>query len=920
MLETIVRFSRRTLGALLLLLILTSAAIGCAAEALPADAAEDPHGMPVVEDVTIVETDAAGNFDDQRDVVRDAQKRLAGLGFYIGAIDGKFGRYSEEAIRAFQRQYGLSETGHLDEPTLSLITQYSEKGITTRSIQQRLIDLGYMQGKATGWFGPQTENAIQLFRQINGIAETGYTDENTIATLFSDQVVALPSGVTNRSPREDIAALQTLLNRLGFMTREATGEYGKQTAAAVQLAQQHLIDQGFPIEATGAASPLTLYYLCGEDYSSYLRDVSVGMTDSEVGRVERRLFGLGYTDLAPDDVFDEYTLTALRLFQQKSGLEQSGVADRETMDRLFSDRAAALPAGLFAESDAADIEKLQKRLALFGFMQEAADGEYGKATSQAVASFQRHLAEQGLPVEATGSASALTLYYLWDGAYSTYIRDISVGMTGDEVARIEKRLSALGYMDSEPDDAFDEFNREALRLFQQESGLEPSGVADRQSVDVLFSDRANALPAGVTPESGKRDIVRLQEGLIRFGFLAAQADGEYGESTSAAVQSFQQRLIDQGLPVNATESASPLTVYYLFNEDYSSYLRDVSVGTTDPEAARIEVRLAELGYMDAEPDDAFDDYAGEALAMFQKAAGLDSTGVADKATVDALFSGVAERAEHCAPHEISSGDTGAAVRDVENALLVAGYAIAMPDGKFDSSMEKALDNAVAFLNKEDSATHLTRETVAAFQGGLLSDFISEDTARIQRRLHTLFYLDKGGVDGVKGEKTLTALHEFQDANGLPQTDGDDKATLSLLFSDRAAAKPYPYRVEVSIDRQEVDVYRLNSKNRYDRVKTFTCSTGKNNTTPRGVFLNAFPQDRWHYFRKFMCWAQYSFVIEGDILFHSVIYGSKNENSVHRSSVRNLGNPASHGCVRLTVDDAKWLFEHCEKGKVVIVIS
>ena len=116
------------------------------------------------------------------------------------------------------------------------------------------------------------------------------------------------------------------------------------------------------------------------------------------------------------------------------------------------------------------------------------------------------------------------------------------------------------------------------------------------------------------------------------------------------------------------------------------------------------------------------------------------------------------------------------------------------------------------------------------------------------------------------------------------------------------------------------MWRLNRENQYDHVKTFTCSTGKNNTTPRGIFLNAFPQDRWHYFRKFLCWAQYSFVIEGDILFHSVIFGQKNENTVHRSSVRNLGNPASHGCVRLSVEDAKWLYEHCEKGKVVIVIS
>ncbi|MBR2697223.1 MAG: murein L,D-transpeptidase, partial [Clostridia bacterium] len=340
---------------------------------------------------------------------------------------------------------------------------------------------------------------------------------------------------------------------------------------------------------------------------------------------------------------------------------------------------------------------------------------------------------------------------------------------------------------------------------------------------------------------------------------------------------------------------------------------------TDGEAARIERRLVDLGYMDAEADDAFDDYTRDALLLFQREAGLESTGVADRKTVDALFSGTVVCAEHCAPHEIASGDSGAAVRDVEDALMNAGYTTKLPNGKFDAALEKGLENAAAFLSKEDSASHLTSETVAAFQGGLLSDFISPDITRLQRRLYTLCYLDKGGVDGVMGENTVAALHEFQAANDLPQTDAADQPTLSVLFSADAAAKRYPYRVEVSIDRQEVEVWRLNRENQYDHVKTFTCSTGKNNTTPRGIFLNAFPQDRWHYFRKFLCWAQYSFVIEGDILFHSVIYGQRNENTVHRSSVRNLGNPASHGCVRLSVEDAKWLFEHCEKGKVVVVI-
>ena len=116
------------------------------------------------------------------------------------------------------------------------------------------------------------------------------------------------------------------------------------------------------------------------------------------------------------------------------------------------------------------------------------------------------------------------------------------------------------------------------------------------------------------------------------------------------------------------------------------------------------------------------------------------------------------------------------------------------------------------------------------------------------------------------------------------------------------------------------MYALNSPGEYDEVQNFICSTGLHDATPHGVFLDAHPLNRWHFFQKFYCWAQYSFIIEGDIMFHSVLYGSKNENSLTHSSVRNLGRPASHGCVRLQVEDAKWLFENCKRGEVVVIIK
>ena len=64
--------------------------------------------------------------------------------------------------------------------------------------------------------------------------------------------------------------------------------------------------------------------------------------------------------------------------------------------------------------------------------------------------------------------------------------------------------------------------------------------------------------------------------------------------------------------------------------------------------------------------------------------------------------------------------------------------------------------------------------------------------------------------------------------------------------------------------------------------------------------------------------QYAYQIEGDILFHSVLYSQRDTSTLRVNSVYALGSKASHGCVRLQVEDAQWIYENCESGTVVVV--
>ena len=123
---------------------------------------------------------------------------------------------------------------------------------------------------------------------------------------------------------------------------------------------------------------------------------------------------------------------------------------------------------------------------------------------------------------------------------------------------------------------------------------------------------------------------------------------------------------------------------------------------------------------------------------------------------------------------------------------------------------------------------------------------------------------------------------------------------------------------MDVSEQRVYVYEY-ANGSYSKLKArFVCSTGKRETpTPLGTYRSTEQINAWHYFRDYNCWAQYAYRISGAYYFHSVLYKVKGGTPT-ASSVRNLGRRASHGCVRLSVENAKWIYNNCPKGTIVVV--
>ncbi len=126
-----------------------------------------------------------------------------------------------------------------------------------------------------------------------------------------------------------------------------------------------------------------------------------------------------------------------------------------------------------------------------------------------------------------------------------------------------------------------------------------------------------------------------------------------------------------------------------------------------------------------------------------------------------------------------------------------------------------------------------------------------------------------------------------------------------------------YLVKINKQANCVTIYKLNAKGKYKAVKAMICSTGY--ATKLGTYSLG-EKIRWHVLDG-PCYGQYCTRIYGGVLFHSVWYTRQNDPStLSISSYNKLGTTASHGCVRLTVADAKWIYDNVPSYTKVVIYS
>lgn len=130
-----------------------------------------------------------------------------------------------------------------------------------------------------------------------------------------------------------------------------------------------------------------------------------------------------------------------------------------------------------------------------------------------------------------------------------------------------------------------------------------------------------------------------------------------------------------------------------------------------------------------------------------------------------------------------------------------------------------------------------------------------------------------------------------------------------------AATDYPYLIKVNRKMCTITIYGKNKKGQYTvPVKAMLCSPGWD--TPLGTYKTP-AKYRWKLLMDDV-WGQYSTRITGGILFHSVWYYERDPATLSNRQFNKLGTVCSHGCVRVTTADAKWIYDNCPLGTTVTI--
>jgi len=668
--------------------------------------------------------------------VKALQEALSELGYYTIAVDSKFGSRTEQAVRSYQEKNGLNASGIADQASQALLYEgmplntagikydvktlppipgYTmrpgDRGDAVAAMQAKLITLKFYTGQADGQYGSETESAVRLFQKANRLTADGIAGEKT-QTALAQAIIPTPSVQPSPEPINESSVY------IPPQEGEAVYPYQTTASASVNLRKRASISamrlitvpQGATIEVledSGDYLKVTYRGFIGyvmKDYvnvpDQYLsgktleintdarvkyETLTSGTEGKKVRALQQALSELGFYSSKIDGKFGAGTTVALKAFQKKNGLRETGIALPELQQFIYEKRVRNSRNSLVAvktlppidgltmvEGDYGDaVFELHQMLTQSNHYTGVIGYEFTRATMLAVRAFQK-----AHSIKETGKADSFTLLALKaivttpkpgpsaSPAQTPLTEDnviiIRSGTRGVAVSNLQSRLVELGYYSITPDGEYNSDDIAAVRQFQRVNGLTVNSVADLATQQTLYASyalRADAQAGQITPApqpgaplkvgSFGDEVKALQSRLITLKYLTGKADGVFGTQTAAAVTAFQQvnSLANDGIAGSQTlgvlysAGAKAYSPPKATQAPQASPAPDIlKIGDTGSGVAAIQQRLIALSYLSGSADGMFGPRTFLAVKAFQEKNKLDADGIAGKLTIAKLNS------------------------------------------------------------------------------------------------------------------------------------------------------------------------------------------------------------------------------------------------------------------------------------------
>lgn len=196
-----------------------------------------------------------------------------------------------------------------------------------------------------------------------------------------------------------------------------------------------------------------------------------------------------------------------------------------------------------------------------------------------------------------------------------------------------------------------------------------------------------------------------------------------------------------------------------------------------------------------------------------------------------------------------------------------------------------------------------------------------------------------GKNGWVYEKYNGKKYKFYYINNKKQTD----LTKILKLKKSSSSHTNKFYIEVNRAACVVTIYMYNKDtNKYDiPVKTCTVCVGSDvstvagtgglnvnsSYTPIGTYSVCSNGQAVKYTLKPMVepgdrilYARWTTHIVGNVYFHSIAVSAQSHYALPAARYNRLGTPASAGCIRMTVADAKWIYDYTSTGNTVKIVT